>query len=81
MEKCDNDIRVENKKKKVMLALLVERGYDPDPVLRWKESQMSEQDKEADAGMQDDEDSPGESQNSQERSEAAQAKDYDYLLC
>ncbi|XP_003745280.1 DNA topoisomerase 2-alpha [Galendromus occidentalis] len=79
VEKCEDKIRVENKKKKVMIELLVERGYDPDPVLRWKESQKSEQEKEAEAGIEDDE-AEGSREESQPRSDSNQTKDYDYLL-
>lgn len=61
--------------------MLIERGYDPDPVLLWKEDQKSEQDKEAEAGKSDDEeDEPGSSAAQDSQLGSALAKDYDYLL-
>lgn len=84
VEKCDNKIRVENKKKKEMIATLMERGYDADPVLIWKEAQRTEQEKEADAGAPPDEDAEeaGGTWDSQygRQLETVVARDYDYLL-
>lgn len=39
LEKCDGTITVENKKKKDMIAELIRRGYDSDPVIAWKLTQ------------------------------------------
>lgn len=36
VEKCDGDLRIENRKKKEMIAELVRRNYDVDPVRIWK---------------------------------------------
>ncbi|XP_012272821.1 DNA topoisomerase 2 [Orussus abietinus] len=36
IEKCDGDLVVENKKKKDIIAELVRRNYDSDPVVAWK---------------------------------------------
>ncbi|KAK0097853.1 hypothetical protein PV326_013248 [Microctonus aethiopoides] len=36
LEKCDGTLVIENKKKKDMIAELVSRNYDSDPVLSWK---------------------------------------------
>ncbi|XP_059617656.1 DNA topoisomerase 2 isoform X2 [Phlebotomus argentipes] len=36
VEKCDGTIRVENKKRKVVIEELLKRGYKPDPVREWK---------------------------------------------
>lgn len=86
VEKCDNKLRVENKKKKDLIATMIERGYDPDPVLIWKEAQRTEQEKEAEAGNNNDDDedesTDGQAQDSQYggRLESVTAKDYDYLL-
>ena len=35
-EKCDGTLTVENKKKKDMIAELIRRKYDSDPVTAWK---------------------------------------------
>lgn len=43
LEKCDGTLVVENKKKKDMIAELVRRNYDSDPVMVWKLSQNREQ--------------------------------------
>ncbi|XP_011866622.1 PREDICTED: DNA topoisomerase 2 isoform X2 [Vollenhovia emeryi] len=43
LEKCDGTLVVENKKKKDMIAELVRRGYDSDPVVTWKLSQNREE--------------------------------------
>ncbi|KAJ8686672.1 hypothetical protein QAD02_022466 [Eretmocerus hayati] len=39
LEKCDGNLVIENKKKKDMIAELVRRGYDSDPVVAWKLTQ------------------------------------------
>lgn len=36
MEKCDGDLRIENRKKTEMEKELVRRGYNSDPVKAWK---------------------------------------------
>jgi len=43
LEKCDGTLVIENKKKKDMIAELVRRNYDSDPVVVWKLSQNREQ--------------------------------------
>lgn len=42
-EKCDGDLVIENKKKKDMIAELVRREYDSDPVIAWKLTQNREE--------------------------------------
>merc|ERR1712179_349977 len=39
LEKCDGSLKIENKKKKVMIADLERKNFDPDPVKRWKATQ------------------------------------------
>merc|ERR1712032_95652 len=39
LEKCDGTLKVENKKKQLMIDELSRRGYDSDPVKAWKKSQ------------------------------------------
>lgn len=43
VEKCDGTLVIENKKKKDMIAELVRRNYDSDPVVAWKLTQNREQ--------------------------------------
>lgn len=43
VEKCDKDLVVENKKRKVMVEELLKRGYDPDPIATWKKRVQKEQ--------------------------------------
>ena len=38
LEKCDGTLKVENKKKQVMIEELKRRGYDSDPIKSWKKS-------------------------------------------
>ncbi len=42
LEKCDGRLVVENKRKKVMVQELINKGFDPDPVKRWKANQVDE---------------------------------------
>ncbi|XP_032667667.1 DNA topoisomerase 2 isoform X2 [Odontomachus brunneus] len=43
LEKCDGTLVIENKKKKDMIAELIRRNYESDPVVAWKLSQNREQ--------------------------------------
>ncbi|XP_051156221.1 DNA topoisomerase 2 [Leptopilina boulardi] len=43
IEKCDGSLVVENKKKKEMIAELVRKKYDSDPVVAWKLTQNREE--------------------------------------
>lgn len=43
VEKCDGTIVIENKKRKDMIAELIRREYESDPVLAWKLSQNREE--------------------------------------
>merc|ERR1712142_421826 len=71
LEKCDGTLKIENKKKKIMIDELVRRGYDSDPIKAWKKSV---------AGCDDDEEEENnpDSQEVNERKE--KGPDYDYLL-
>merc|ERR1719348_488476 len=42
LEKCDGTLKIENKKKKIMIDELTRRGYDSDPVKAWNKSQIQE---------------------------------------
>lgn len=43
LEKCDGTLVIENKKKKDMIAELVNRKYESDPVMSWKLAQNREE--------------------------------------
>ena len=81
-EKVDGDIKLENKKKKAFMATLEERGYDSDPIKKWKiENGIIEEKKKTtetgDTGDAEDDSQAG----SDNESEPDQyAKDYDYLM-
>lgn len=77
IEKCDGNIVVENKKTKEILGILVERGYDPDPILKWKEKHTNDREKEAEAGLEDNDGSEDDSSNDKED---IHTKHYNYLL-
>merc|ERR1719486_1664843 len=46
LEKCDGSLKIENKKKKMMIDELSRRGYDSDPVKAWKKTQDQVADQE-----------------------------------
>uniref|UniRef100_A0A8C0HR06 DNA topoisomerase 2 n=1 Tax=Buteo japonicus TaxID=224669 RepID=A0A8C0HR06_9AVES len=48
LEKIDGKIVIENKPKKELIQVLIQRGYESDPVKAWKESQNKEQEEESD---------------------------------
>ena len=73
LEKCDNTLVVENKKKKMMIAELQRKNFDPDPVKKWKAAQAkAEANPDLVADLDDDSDSDLE--------EDAKDADYDYLM-
>ncbi|KAJ1135680.1 hypothetical protein NDU88_002118 [Pleurodeles waltl] len=43
LEKIEGKVVIENKPKKELIQLLVDRGYDSDPVKTWKQSQEKEE--------------------------------------
>ncbi|RZF39640.1 hypothetical protein LSTR_LSTR001161 [Laodelphax striatellus] len=81
-EKCDGVLTIENKKKKDMVAELIRKKYDPDPVKEWKMKKDREAAlEEAAAGA------PTSSQTTEEDGEEGGTaeeqrldSDYDYLL-
>ncbi|XP_032456778.1 DNA topoisomerase 2 isoform X2 [Nasonia vitripennis] len=72
MEKCDGTLTIENKKKKDMIAELVRRGYDSDPVVAWKLAQNREEVLEEVAENEDDEASTS--------AVVVEKENFDYLL-
>ncbi|XP_055952312.1 DNA topoisomerase 2-alpha-like [Argiope bruennichi] len=68
VEKCDNKITIENRRKAEMIKLLQDRGYDSDPLKAWKESQKTEEEEKVDE------------ESDTEKEERTSGPDYDYLL-
>lgn len=71
LEKCDGTLVIENKKKKDMIAELVRRNYESDPLVAWKLSQNREQVLEEAVGN-DEEAAP--------TTTAMEKENFDYLL-
>lgn len=89
LEKCNKTLTVENKKRKIMIDELIQRGYDPDPIVTWKEKMKSEEDDEEPAeeeeGATEEDVKPGKPSKSGADSEQAfqkltDVKKYNYLL-
>lgn len=74
-EKIENLISIENKLKKELIKLLVQRGYDSDPVKAWKEVQDKLQAQE-EAAENDSETENRESQSD----ESSKGPDFNYIL-
>uniref|UniRef100_A0A672V7P9 DNA topoisomerase 2 n=1 Tax=Strigops habroptila TaxID=2489341 RepID=A0A672V7P9_STRHB len=66
LEKIDGKIVIENKPKKELIQVLIQRGYESDPVKAWKESQNKEEEEEE--------------EESDKESAAATGPDFNYLL-
>ncbi|XP_075578810.1 DNA topoisomerase 2-alpha [Pelecanus crispus] len=66
LEKIDGKIVIENKPKKELIQVLIQRGYESDPVKAWKESQNKEEEEEE--------------EESEKESVAATGPDFNYLL-
>lgn len=73
VEKIEGKIKVENLKKVDIVKMLKSRGYDPDPVVRWKKTIERDMPYEGDDLM-----APVEEDVEEE--DADDKKDYDYLL-
>ncbi|XP_061445305.1 DNA topoisomerase 2-alpha isoform X2 [Rhineura floridana] len=71
LEKIEGKIVIENKPKKELIQVLIQRGYDSDPVKKWKESQQKGNDETPEEeGDSDRENEPA----------AASGPDFNYLL-
>ncbi|XP_069642460.1 DNA topoisomerase 2-alpha [Haliaeetus albicilla] len=68
LEKIDGKIVIENKPKKELIQVLIQRGYESDPVKTWKESQNKEEQEQE------------EEEESDKESAAATGPDFNYLL-
>jgi len=83
MEKCDGTLKVENKKKKVMIEELQRRGFDSDPANKFKKSvrqaMYGADAEENGADGEEDGDNEQESQEVEEQ-ETSSGPDYEYLL-
>lgn len=75
LEKIDNVIKIENRKRKEMILTLRERGYDPDPLLEWKKQQAQDQDKDDGESQEDDED-----EEDKDKDKDGGSTSYNYLL-
>lgn len=75
-EKIDGDIKIENKKRKVFMQTLEERGYKSDPVKKWRRANNIEPEKKK---RSDDDEEEGERSDEEEKVEKFD-KDYDYLM-
>ncbi|XP_037557472.1 DNA topoisomerase 2-alpha [Dermacentor silvarum] len=71
LEKIDNQIKIENRRRKEMIQTLRERGYDPDPIVEWKKQQAQQEDKQ---DSQDDE------EEEKEEDKDGGSASYNYLL-
>merc|ERR1711971_1500062 len=74
LEKCDGTVKVENKKRKIMISELTRRGYDSDPVKAWKKAQLSAQEA-LDESLEEDND-----EEKSDEDEDNSGPDYDYLV-
>jgi len=70
LEKCDGTLKIENKKKKLMIEELSRRGYDSDPVNAWKKTQNQTEDQEE----------SNEEEREVEETDDSKGPDFSYLL-
>uniref|UniRef100_A0A8C3V2B1 DNA topoisomerase 2 n=1 Tax=Catharus ustulatus TaxID=91951 RepID=A0A8C3V2B1_CATUS len=68
LEKIDGKIVIENKPKKELIQVLIQRGYESDPVKAWKEAQNKDEEEE------------GEEEENDKEPAAASGPDFNYLL-
>ena len=69
LEKCDGTLKIENKKKKLMIEELQRKGYDSDPLKAWEKANSG-------AGSEEETSVEGE----QAEEEESKGPDYGYLL-
>ncbi|CAH1979739.1 unnamed protein product [Acanthoscelides obtectus] len=93
MEKCNGELVVENKKRKVIVEELIRRGYKPDSVMEWKKKNMEAEEEEesseaaAEATESQEEETEVESEAAKKKKNAPMSekthpdtKKFDYLL-
>lgn len=73
LEKIQGTLVIENKRKKELIQMLQQMGYDSDPVKAWKQAQEKEMDSEEQQQQQ-------EGEEEEEDAENSQGPDYNYLL-
>ncbi|MXQ93109.1 hypothetical protein E5288_WYG003513 [Bos mutus] len=74
LEKIDGKIIIENKPKKELIKVLIQRGYDSDPVKAWKEAQQKVPDEE------ENEESDSEKETEKSDSATDSGPTFNYLL-
>ncbi|KAI5944567.1 DNA topoisomerase 2-alpha [Manis javanica] len=74
LEKIDGKIIIENKPKKELIKVLIQRGYDSDPVKAWKEAQQKVPDEE------ENQDSDNEKETERSDSVTDSGPTFNYLL-
>ncbi|XP_055983373.1 DNA topoisomerase 2-alpha [Sorex fumeus] len=74
LEKIDGKIIIENKPKKELIKVLIQRGYDSDPVKAWKEAQQKVPDEE------ENEESDNEKESDKSDSVTDSGPTFNYLL-
>ncbi|KAM9749061.1 DNA topoisomerase 2-alpha [Dama dama] len=74
LEKIDGKIIIENKPKKELIKVLIQRGYDSDPVKAWKEAQQKVPDEE------ENEESDNEKETEKSDSVTDSGPSFNYLL-
>ncbi|XP_077020576.1 DNA topoisomerase 2-alpha isoform X2 [Tamandua tetradactyla] len=74
LEKIDGKIIIENKPKKELIRVLIQRGYDSDPVKAWKEAQQKVPDEE------ENEESDNEKDTEKSESATGSGPSFNYLL-
>ncbi|XP_040101362.1 DNA topoisomerase 2-alpha [Oryx dammah] len=74
LEKIDGKIIIENKPKKELIKVLIQRGYDSDPVKAWKEAQQKVPDEE------ENEESDNEKETEKSDSATDSGPTFNYLL-
>lgn len=88
LEKCNNTLVVENKKRKTMIDELIKRGYKADPVKEWRQKiAMVEEEDNADEVIEDEEENAESSAKDKKEVDPEKAfkklndvQRYDYLL-
>lgn len=87
LEKCNKTLVVENKKRKVIVDELIQRGYDPDPIQAWKDKIKADSEEEVEEEEEEEVEDvkPGKSSKAPVDPEKAfqkltDVKKYNYLL-
>lgn len=79
LEKIDNIIKIENRRRAEMIETLRTRGYDPDPLIVWKKQQQQAGRRDSQAESQDDGDDAAANEDD-DRDKEGGSVHYNYLL-